>query len=151
MSSLIAGTGSAQGHGFSVERHAGMPRPQSNSKTKQIGAVSYRKRSIETQTAVSACALSYTSRGFHIRGHYTSSTTRKWRGEKILSAVIVIGQPRVKRSVSQHTTTMGCVQLWIIHKRLDISQRSCCGSSPRIEVWGFGNTNSSTILFLITS
>ena len=53
MSSLIAGTGSAQGHGFSVERHAGMPRPQSHSKTKQqIGAVSYRKRSIETQTAV---------------------------------------------------------------------------------------------------
>ena len=54
MSGLIAGTGSAQGHGFGVERHAGMPRrPQSYSKNKQqIRAVSYRKRSIETQTAV---------------------------------------------------------------------------------------------------
>ena len=33
--------------------HAGMPRPQSHSKTeRQIGAVFYRKRSIETQTVV---------------------------------------------------------------------------------------------------
>ena len=59
-----------RGHGPSIKRHAGVPRPQSHSKNKQqIGAVSYRKRCIETQTAV---ILHITSSMHHQDDHYRS-------------------------------------------------------------------------------